>query len=245
MDWARSPNGVATLGGTRGAAQVAGTRRPRPRVPRLPKRLLRQDCLGALSREAHPAGVVLESGVPEYGNAQDVRDKLAVIGEDILVDRPASEYKDVVVSMGIPSASWNATGGGSPVQGSDLNRCSRPPNLEGETLCRAWRAGEVAVLIHRYDETFERGGAGSWEGMEVVLEAESARPIREMEIYLEDGSPRFACSSQRSGWQIVTARGFKPTSTAPGRWSCAPRMSGRLGRGARRDAGDRDVDFLS
>ena len=40
-----SPIRRATLGGARGPAQVAGARRPRPRVPRLPEGLLRQDCL--------------------------------------------------------------------------------------------------------------------------------------------------------------------------------------------------------
>ena len=51
--------------------------------------------------------------------------------------------------------------------------------------------GEVAVLIHRYDTTFHRGGPGSEAGMEVVLEVASARPIRDVEVYLDDGSPRF------------------------------------------------------
>ena len=159
-----------------------------------------KDCFVKIASELYhekhiPLELFWKSGIPEYGNAQDVKEKLRFIGEDILVDRPTSEYKDVVVSMGIPSASWNATGGGSPVQGSDLNRCSRPPNLEGVgpvDPVEPVEPGTVAVFISRYDETFHRGGAGSEDGMEIVFEVASERPIREVEVFLDDGSPRFS-----------------------------------------------------
>ena len=140
--------------------------------------------------------------------------------------------------MGIPSASWNATGGGSPVQGSDLNRCSRPPNLEAiepPEPVEPVEPGTVAVFIHRYDATFHRGGAGSEDGMEIVCEVASERPIREIEVFLDDGSPRF--SLQFTG--ELDGRYFGPpvgsrSSMAHGSPSCAARMM--RASGARRAA---------
>lgn len=154
-----------------------------------------KDCFVKIASELyHEKGIPLElfwkAGIPEYGNAQDVKEKLRFIGEDIIVDRPESGYKDVVVSMGIPSAHWNASGGLNPVQGSDLNRCGRPPDLEGgpPDPPDPPEPGTVSVTIYRYDQTFHRGGPGSEYGMEIVFEV-GPFPIVEVQGGLDDGSP--------------------------------------------------------
>ena len=43
-------------------------------------------------------------------------------------------------------------------------------------------------MIYRYNAEAHRSNP---HGMEIVFEVESARPVVELEVYLDDGSPRF------------------------------------------------------
>ena len=140
-----------------------------------------QDCFVTIASELyHTLGIGCElfwkAGVPEYGNPQDVKDKLQHIGEDILVERAANIYKDVVVQMGIPSAHWNASGGGSAVTPGDLHRCGPPPNvtiIEPPDPPDPPTPGHIDVLIHTYEPTASRSDPHGWS---INYEVESDRP---------------------------------------------------------------------
>jgi hypothetical protein len=221
MDW----NQIHTYGQQRWA-ELEVNRKSQDLVNQgLACRDFQKDCFVKICSELYydrsiPLELFWKAGVPEYGNPEDVKQKLRSIGEDIIVDRPVSQYKDVVQAMGHQSASWNAAGGGSPVTGNDLNRCGRPPNvglLEPPKPPEP-PSGDVGVIAIPYHDATTR--RSDQYGMRINYDIYATSAVVEVEFDLEgDGTPSiiqtYRNEPARDGRYV---RGLFFKATVPGTW---------------------------
>ena len=199
-------------------------------------RPFQKDCFVQIAQELYwDEGVQFDlfwkHGVPDFNNPEDVQHKLEHIGEDIIVDTPNMGYKDVVVSMGIPSASWNASGGTSPVTPGDENKCAPPPKpSEG--------GGEEPqpfnVVIHDYDAICSRSDPGGCN-IQLEVEAVDTGVGGRISVWLEGSGEKIRPFKFDSLEDMHFFRGVRWKFGVPGTWPLIVEVVTEDGRTARSD----------